>query len=217
MFRQFLATNFPVRAKAIAREIASKKPDFISLQEAVRWVLTIPKFGTVVYDFVKILLHELKERGLYYEVAAENKNLSAQAPDSNGNTISFLDRDVILIRKEDRLKVIDKQEARFVNNLTIGPFVIFRGWSAIDVKIDGGVFRMINTHLEPLNESIRNAQALEILNGPAKTNLPLIITGDMNAIPGSNTYNLFISRGFRDVWNESGKDLDSQRIRMQIF
>jgi hypothetical protein len=205
VFRQFLATNFPVRAKAIASEIVSKKPDLIGLQEAARWVLEIPEFGIVIYDFVKILLDELKERGLRYEVAAENENLSAQAPDSNGNTISFLDRDVILIRKKNRLKVIDKQEARFVNNLIIGPFVIFRGWSAIDVKLDGHVFRMINTHLEPLNESIRNAQAMEILNGPADTKLPLIITGDINAIPGSSTYNLFVNAGFQDVWNEVGE------------
>jgi endonuclease/exonuclease/phosphatase family metal-dependent hydrolase len=205
VFRQFLATNFPVRAKAIASEIASKKPDLIGLQEAARWVLKIPEFGIVIYDFVKILLDELKERGLHYEVAAENENLFAQAPDSNGNTISFLDRDVILIRKENRLKVIDKQEARFVNNLIIGPFVIFRGWSAIDVKLGRHVFRMINTHLEPLNESIRNAQAMEILNGPANTNLPLILTGDINAIPGSSTYNLFVNAGFQDVWNEVGE------------
>jgi len=47
VFRQFLATNFPVRVKAIAREIASKKPDFIGLQEAELWQLVIPNFRIV--------------------------------------------------------------------------------------------------------------------------------------------------------------------------
>jgi hypothetical protein len=72
VFRQFLATNFPVRVKAIAREIASKKPDFIGLQEAELWQLVIPNFRVVTYDFVQLLLVELKKRGLHYEVAAQN-------------------------------------------------------------------------------------------------------------------------------------------------
>ena len=44
VFRQFLATNFPDRAKALARQIASSKPDLIGLQEAERWELKIPDF-----------------------------------------------------------------------------------------------------------------------------------------------------------------------------
>lgn len=205
VFRQFLATNFPVRAKAIANEIAEKKPDLIGLQEAARWVLEIQEFGEVIYDFVEILLEELKERGLRYEVAVQNHNFTAQAPDSNGNIVRFLDRDVILIQKEKRLKVINQQSANFANNFMIGPFLITRGWSYVDVKLDEHTFRMINTHLEPLNEMMRNTQASEILNGPAITNLPVIITGDINAVPGSSTYGLFIGAGFRDVWVDFGQ------------
>ena len=44
VYRQFLATNFIVRAKAIAEDIASKKPDLIGLQEVVRLKLIIPTF-----------------------------------------------------------------------------------------------------------------------------------------------------------------------------
>lgn len=207
VFRQFLATNFPVRAMAIAKEIECKKPDIIGLQEAVRWILVIPEFGQVRYDFVQILLDELKKRGLHYEVVAQNENFAATAPDSNGNTISFLDRDVILIRKHNHLKVKNVQESRFSNNLVVGQLVIFRGWSSIDVKLHGTVFRIINTHLEPLNETIREQQAMEILAGPANTNLPVIITGDMNAIAESNTINLFTAEGFQDLWDSVGKGL----------
>ena len=64
---------------------------------------------------------------------------------------------------------------------------------------------MINTRLDPTVEDIRNAQAIEILQGPANTHLPVIITGDLNAIPNSTTYNLFIDAGFKDVWNEVGE------------
>lgn len=209
VFRLFLATNFPVRAKAIAKAIASCKPDLIGLQEVELWQLIIPTFGTVTYDFIDILLKELKEIGLNYEVAAENQNLSAQLPDSNGNLVRFLDRDAILIRKETDWKVLSRQEANFQTNLIVPvggqPLTILRGWSSIDVKKDGQVFRMINTHLEPAVEAIRNAQANEILQGPANTPLPVIITGDLNSIPNSTTYNLFINAGFHDVWSQVGK------------
>ncbi|MEY9870409.1 endonuclease/exonuclease/phosphatase family metal-dependent hydrolase [Peribacillus sp. B2I2] len=209
VFRQFLATNFPVRAKAIARAIALEKPDLIGLQEAELWQLIIPTFGIVTYDFIELLLKELEEMGLNYEVAAKNRNLSVELPDSNGNLVRFLDRDVILIRKEKNLKVIRRQEANFQTNLIVPvggqPVTVLRGWSSVDVKIDGQVFRMINTHLDPTVEAIRNAQANEILQGPANTRLPVVITGDLNSIPNSTTYNLFINAGFHDVWSKVGK------------
>ena len=254
IFRQFLATNFPVRAKAIAKAIVSEKPDLIGLQEAVRVELIIPTFGTVTYDFVEILLEELKEQGLNYAVAARNNNAEAEFPDSNGNLVHFLETDAILIRKnhklgvirqkanfrtnltipiagqpftllqgwttiletdailtrkKHRLDVIRRQEANFQTNLTIPiagqPFTILRGWSSIDVKIHGKVFRMVNTRLDPTAENIRNAQANEILQGPANTCLPVVITGDLNAPPNSSTINLFIEAGFEDVWDKVGK------------
>jgi hypothetical protein len=203
VFRQFLATNFPVRAKAIAKAIASEKPNFIGLQEAVRVKLIIPTFGTVTYDFIEILLEALEEQGLKYEVAARDNDVKAELPDSNGNLVQFLERDAILIRKDHKFDVIRKQEANFTVNLTVPlagqPFTLLRGWSSIDVKIDGQVFRMITTRLDPSVEAIRNAQANEILQGPAKTRLPVVITGDLNAPPNSSTYNLFINAGFNDV------------------
>ena len=55
VFRQFLATNFPVRVKAIANQIISKKPDIIGLQEAELWQLFVPNLPTVTYDFVDII------------------------------------------------------------------------------------------------------------------------------------------------------------------
>ena len=119
VFRQFLATNFPVRAKAIAKAIASEKPDLIELQEAVRVELIIPTFGTVTYDFIDILLEALEEQGLIYKVAARNNNATAQLPDSNGNLVQFLERDAILIRKNKKLDVIGSQEANFRTNLTV--------------------------------------------------------------------------------------------------
>ena len=50
----------------------------------------------------------LKERGLHYEVAAfhDNRKLP-NIPDSKGNKISFLERDVILIRCYTEIRKYD--------------------------------------------------------------------------------------------------------------
>jgi endonuclease/exonuclease/phosphatase family metal-dependent hydrolase len=212
VFRQFLATNFPVRVKAIACEIAAKNPDLIGLQEAELWQLVIPKFGIVTYDFIQLLLTELEAIGLNYEIAAQNRNFSTELPDSNGNLVRFLDRDAILIRKRCGLEVINKQEANYEVNLTVQiagqTFVILHGWSLVDIKSDGYIFRMINTHLQPGVPSIQVAQATELLAGPANTNLPVVVTGDLNSNAdgsGTPTYGMFISAGFHDVWKEVGK------------
>jgi len=211
VFRQFLATNFPVRVKAIANQISSKKPDLIGLQEAVRWQLLVPGLPKVTYDFVKLLLSELKNMGLYYEVAAQNKNDSVQLQGSDGNTIRFLDRDVILIRKGSGLQVIKRQEANFKAKLKVliggQPFKILRGWSSIDVSANGRIFRVINTHLEPLSATVQIAQGKELLKGPINTKLPLILLGDLNSNAdgtGTPTYRNFINAGFQDVWVKVG-------------
>ena len=130
VFRQFLANDFSKRAKAIARQIILKQPDIIGLQEAALWELIPPYSQRVVYDFVHILLCELKYRGLFYKVAAQNKNLEASLPSSLWNLIRLTDRDVILVRETSEVKVIGKVEANFKANFHVKiagqPFTILR-------------------------------------------------------------------------------------------
>ncbi len=215
VYRQFLATNFPERVKEIARQIALNQPDIIGLQEAELWalqVMSVPSFPIVKYNFIKLLLKELRKFGLQYEVAATNKNGFASLSSSEGNSVSLLDRDTILVRKQSGLQVIQSISKEFQVNLKVPigvkTFQIVRGWSFIDVKANGRTFRVINTHLEPLSEGVQIAQGNEILKGPAKTNLPVIILGDLNSDAdgtGTPTYGNFRSEGFEDVWEEAGQ------------
>ncbi|MEH7343150.1 endonuclease/exonuclease/phosphatase family protein [Bacillus sp. JJ1532] len=215
VFRQFLATKFPERVKEIARQIALNKPDIIGLQEAELWLLQVvpvPSLPIVKYNFIKLLLKELRKIGLHYEVAATNDNAAASLLSSEGNSVSLLDRNTILVRKRSGLQVIQSISEEFQKNLevTIGGqlFLIVRGWSYIDVKANGRVFRVINTHLEPLSEGVQIAQGNEILNGPAKTNLPVIVLGDLNSDAdgtGTPTYGNFRLEGFGDVWEGAGQ------------
>lgn len=211
VYRQFLATNFPERAKAIALQIASKKPDIIGLQEAEIWELIPPNANPVVYDFVGILLNELKRMGVQYEVAALNRNTDVVLPSSTGNLVRRIDRDAILVRKTEEIKVINKMEANFNVNLQVQvagqSFTLLRGWSAIDVSVRGCTFRTVNTHLEPLSPAVQVAQANELLGGPAQTKLPLVFLGDFNSNAdgsGTPTYMNLINAGFEDAWVAAG-------------
>lgn len=212
VFRQFLATNFLQRAKAIADQIMDKEPDIIGLQEAVLWELIPPNSARVAYDFIDILLHELRCRGQRYIVAAINQNAEAALPSSGGNLIRLSDRDVILIRETSDIDVMGKQEANFKTNLQIQiagqTFTVLRGWSYIDVCFQGHVFRIVNTHLDPNSPVVQVAQANELLDGPGETNLPLIFIGDFNSDAngsGTQTYANLIAAGFEDTWLDAGK------------
>ncbi|HYK75293.1 MAG TPA: endonuclease, partial [Pseudoneobacillus sp.] len=171
VFLQFLITNFHRRVKEIANEIASKQPDIIGLQEAENFRLSsIANRPFISYDYVDMLLSELRKKGIYYDIAVQNDNFSMQLPLGNGN-IHFLDRDVLLIRKASGLKVIRRKAANYTTNLTIKvngkSFRVLRGWSSVDVKAKGQTFRVINTHLDANSQKLRAAQGNELLNGPA--------------------------------------------------
>lgn len=206
--RQFLATNFPKRAKAIAKQIELEKPDIIGLQEAVLVELISPDLHRVVYDFINILLDELEDRDIKYELIVKNKNTSIELPTSTGNKVAFTDRDAILVRKDSDLKVVWKQGMNFqaklppiqVGNLSL---TITRGWSAMDAILKGHMFRMVITHLEPLSPVVQEAQGNELLAGPGQTELPLIFAGDFNSKADNTvrgTYRNLINAGFTDTW-----------------
>ena len=93
--RQVEATNFPVRAKGLAKEILSNKPDLVGLQEVALWREAAPTLGpvfsgkpeatTVKFDFLALLLAQLnKGKTLYKPVVVQNE-FDFEAPaDANG-------------------------------------------------------------------------------------------------------------------------------------
>ena len=76
LFQVVQQTNFPVRAKAIAKEIDANDPDLVGLQEVAMWrrtpdgvTNTVKDANVVVYDFLASLQKEIKARGLHYKAA----------------------------------------------------------------------------------------------------------------------------------------------------
>lgn len=227
-------TNFPARADGIAREVAAAQPDLIGLQEAEVWRSQTPAdfvMGNaqhVEYDFVQILLDALAARGLHYAIVAEERGFDIELPGFlsesdflNGvlSDIRLSDREVILGRTDlntSELKLSNPQTGHFVTNLEfpISPdftFVEQRGWASVDAKVRGKNLRFITTHLESvfpgpvdISEPIREAQALEVLLGPANTSLPVVLVADANSNangdPTTPAYASWIGAGFADAW-----------------
>src|SRR6266542_1071378 len=220
-------TDFPARAEGIAREIAAAKPDLVGLQEAELWRSQTPAdfvMGNahhVEYDFVGILLRELEAQGLHYTVVAEEKGFDVELPgflseaaalDGVLSDIRLTDREVILARKDPGLTLFNSQEGHFVTNLEfpVSPdftFVLRRGWASVDAKVRGKSFRFVTTHLEADSELVREAQAIEVIAGPANTSLPVVLVADANSNANGDAttpaHSSFIGAGFADAWFES--------------
>jgi endonuclease/exonuclease/phosphatase family metal-dependent hydrolase len=223
------ATNFPDRAKALAREIKKAKPDLIGLQEAALWRTGIPDgppiFGgtpatTVVYDFLQSLLDDLDAIGAPYDVVIVQAEADLESITASGFDIRLTQRDVILARQKfaDKKHVAldNAQSAHFVTNLTLPlagglAFVTStRGWTAVDVTLDKQerkTFRFINTHLEAFHPIVRDVQANELIavGGPADTGTTVVLAGDLNsdalqAFPDSLAINTLLGAGFTDTW-----------------
>jgi endonuclease/exonuclease/phosphatase family metal-dependent hydrolase len=95
-------TDFPARAKLLAREIASSKADLVGLQEVALWRVDVTEedgtddsdgdlgeqFGgtpaeTVIYDFLAILQRELRRLDARYKVAHVQQEADVEMPVEN--------------------------------------------------------------------------------------------------------------------------------------
>jgi endonuclease/exonuclease/phosphatase family metal-dependent hydrolase len=95
IYRQVEATNFPVRAKGLAKEILQNEPDLVGLQEVALWRTAPPSLGpvfsgkpeatTVKYDFLKLLLAQLNKKKALYKPVVVQDEFDFEAPaDANG-------------------------------------------------------------------------------------------------------------------------------------
>jgi hypothetical protein len=155
-------TDFPRRAIGLAREIKSKQPDLVGMQE-VAWWRTNPTPGgpaqgpdgnfTAVdtrYDFLQILLKALHDRGLNYKVGVEKVEFDFEAPadtDGDPNTGLFggdiqgrlTMRDVILYNADSKVDVKVKHPTSgtyahlFTPNISGIDVPVTRGWTAADI------------------------------------------------------------------------------------
>lgn len=189
------ATNFPLRAKQLAREIDQRKPDLIGLQEVALWrrgPLDGSPAETVDYDFLQILLDELAALGERYHVAHVQQESDVAGPavyQGSLQNVRLTIRDVVLERRHNGVKVLAASGANYVTRIPLeiaGQRLEFiRGYNTVDVKAGGRQVRFINTHLESQFSDVAFAQAAELLAGPAApgNGLPTVLVCDCNSDP----------------------------------
>ena len=217
-YEEVVASNIPERAAALAREIRDENPDIVGLQEVTLW-RTGPLFDPkparrVTFDPLESLLRELERLGLHYEPVAVITNFDFELPSALGIDIRRTDRDVLLARTGSGVAVANVQAHNFDTKLPIdspllGQIEVPSSWISADVKIRGKRFRVVTTHLDNLAPPVRLGQAFELLQGPANTDLPVVMVGDYNSDAESSdpdqnaAYQLIRSAGFLDAWSET--------------
>jgi endonuclease/exonuclease/phosphatase family metal-dependent hydrolase len=220
LWQAVAATDFPARARLLAREVKRTKPDVIGMQEVALWRRGADgiKDGTttpataVVYDFLKSLRSELKRAGQRYRVGSVQTEADLEAPVSLGYDVRLTMRDVVLVRVRKGLKIRRRLGANYAAVLevptAIGTLASRRGWAAADLSLAGKRFRIVDTHLEAFSDDHRLRQASELLGpgGPVRSQQRVIVTGDINSDPtgatGANpaAYQRFIAAGLKDTW-----------------
>ncbi|HET8650823.1 MAG TPA: endonuclease/exonuclease/phosphatase family protein [Gemmatimonadales bacterium] len=196
------ATDFRVRANAIADAIAAARPHAVGLQEVASIDLALDLGTPIILSvhFLPVLQAALDQRGLNYRVAAQEENF-AVAPLPG---ISFADSDVLLV-DADRVSVTTGSGHAFSNNLgVVAPGVdLERGWVGARVTIDGHPYYIASTHPEsghqPGLAELRAAQISELI-GSLPGDVPTILLGDLNDEPGSPMYQVLGQAGFTDAW-----------------
>ncbi len=216
-------TDFPARARSIARDIVFARADLVGLQEAVRYELLSggpggPTGFIAALDFVDVLLAELERLGSHFSVAANVTDTDVAVPITADASqwVHLIDRDVVLVRSDlpaSDLRITATASGNYTAYIPVptplGEIQILRGWVSADVRFRGESFRFISTHLEDASSGIpefllaQEAQATELLVGPANTELPLILVGDFNsdADTSAPTYQILTGAGLTDVWS----------------
>jgi endonuclease/exonuclease/phosphatase family metal-dependent hydrolase len=210
------ANDFPIRARAIAREIAAVRPDFVGFQEVALYRVQTPADFTVTpakvvaLDYVRELRKAFAARHLGYRFVGIGSATDAELPsgDPPKMDIRLTLRDALLVRIDPRLKVTRVRTGLYATTTPLfGGFVTAkRGWVLADAKVRGRSIRIVTTHLESFSDTSQVAQGQELATGPVRTALPTALLGDLNSRAdgsGTPTYANLRATGLRDAWTQA--------------
>ena len=213
VYNNFIASDFPSRAKGIAASIKAHQPDLVGLQEMSLIRRQVPgdriagglvPAEQVVMDFRTILLDALRAEGLDYRIVAEVENIDVEMPmftDTDIVDVRLTDYDVILAHSSVSVSRPTAVNFSSVYEVEMLGLAVKRGYAAVDATVGQRIFRFVNTHLEAFSEEVRVAQTRELVESLSDETLPIILLGDFNT-PASEgvAYQLLIDAEYIDTW-----------------
>jgi endonuclease/exonuclease/phosphatase family metal-dependent hydrolase len=209
------ATNFRLRAEAIADLITEERPHLAGLQEVSLWQtapIEDPTHLTTKYDFLTLLLRELDQNGTPYEAVAQNPFASAALPVSEDKLVRFTQRNVIIApadRDEDTFTLTNPVSVVYGARIPLvilgQPFAITRGYATVDARFHGTWVRFVTTQPEAFGAVVRKLQAAELAAALATSPYDVIIAGDINSERHftGDSYQILVGAGYTDVWLET--------------
>lgn len=203
---QFIESNPIARMKTIAGHINLLRPDVVFLQE-VSQVTLRDSYSRVLgtFDF----LEEIKEELDSYELAGVHELTKLTLETESGNA-SVLDRDVIFVRKGITVEPAEYTFYTALLSLPDPPIEVLRGYTKVRAQINGNPYVLVNTHLEVFYP-LRELQAEELASAIGTLSDTVLVGGDFNDVPSSDTYSSMLSAGFTDSWTDKiigGWDVD---------
>ncbi|HSQ32941.1 MAG TPA: endonuclease/exonuclease/phosphatase family protein [Gemmatimonadaceae bacterium] len=218
------ASDLPGRAQAVARLIATNRPQLVGLQEVALYRMQHPSDAivggttpatTIVDDYLQILLDALHALGADYRAMVVVPGTDAEVPMLTGagpdgptfDDVRFTDRDVILARGDVPITnpLGGLYRARLPLALGGGGAFVVRGWASVDAHVGEGTVRFFSTHLEDQhNPPIQLLQAEELANLVHVSPHPVVLVGDFNSAANvyqTPTYGFLTGAGkLVDMW-----------------
>jgi endonuclease/exonuclease/phosphatase family metal-dependent hydrolase len=171
-------TNFPLRAQALAQEIIDQKADVVGLQEVAFWgtgpldfsaLTQPPKITTPEYDFMQLLLDQLKAKGQAYRLVVLKNQFDFESPVNDqgppgglaeaDRNARFIQRDAIIVRDDAKIKTSNPASGTFPTLLRVvvagsTNVDVTRGWTSATVDIGKAKpFKLVNLHFEAFDSS----------------------------------------------------------------
>ena len=170
-----------------------------------------PQATTVRYDYIQLLLNQLNRTGPNYRLVVSQPEFDFESPANTDHSpdhscdinARLTMQDAILARDGSDVATRNPGAGHFDTLLQEPvsgvPVDVTRGWTKVDAKVGGsGWFRFVDTHLEAFdnqtsnhtnqntdvgNGQVRLAQAQELVapGGPARSQLPVVLVGDLNS------------------------------------
>lgn len=193
-------THFPTRARAIAKLLVRERVDLVGLQEVTTWT----ESGELLWDSMAELTAALEELGSPYDVHAFNPSFGGAAKTATLD-MSLSGGCAVLRRRDSVATVVAESATTFDATMQLPALpqvdiAVTRGWSRVDLDVEGRPLTFVTTHTEAYDDDVRDTQREQMVAtlGDSAT----VVVGDFNAIPEDAG----MPEEYADAWLAAGND-----------